>query len=380
MIHLAVPNLDGKEREYLNRCIDTTFVSSVGEFVNQIEIMSAEACGAKGGVATSCGTTALHLALMGCGVKRDEIVIIPSFTFIATANAVSHCGAIPWLMDVDKSSWTLDAEQMEYEIETNAEFENDILVHKGTGRRIAAIMPVYTLGNVADMNRINSIASKYGLPVIADAACAVGAEYNGKKIGELATLTTLSFNGNKTITAGGGGAVLGNNEELLGHIKHISTTARVNAEYDFDMIGYNYRMTNIQAAVGCAQMERLDEFLERKRYVRNFYYKELNSMDGIEFFPNPSYQNSTCWFSGVVLKSGGLEKVREICSKLRDKDIEARSFWKPIHLQKPYMHAIKASSLQISDGLWEKIVTLPCSTNITEKELMTVTNALKEIL
>lgn len=380
MIHLAVPNLDGNERAYLNKCIDTTFVSSVGEFVNNIENMSAEACGAKYGVATSCGTTALHLSLIACGVKYGDIVIIPSFTFIATANAVAHCGATPWLMDINKDSWTMDVELLKNEIEENTEFNNGILIHKESGKRVAAIMPVYTLGNVADMDMINEIAGKYNLPVIADAACAIGAEYKDKKIGELATLTTLSFNGNKTVTAGGGGAVVGNDEEVMKLIKHISTTARVNVEYDFDMVGYNYRMTNIQAAVGCAQLERLEKFIERKRYVRQFYFNELNCIDGIDFFPEPSYQKSTCWFSGIVLESGGLEDVRKICSELKNKDIEARSFWKPIHLQEPYRHAIKASSLQISDGLWDRIVTLPCSTNITDEELFTVTSALKEIL
>lgn len=380
MIPLAVPNLSGNERNYLNQCIDTTFVSSVGEFVTRIEKMGADACGVKYGVATSAGTTGLHLALMGCGVERDDIVIIPTFTFIATANAVAHCGAVPWLMDIDSGTWTMDAGQLEKELSTKTEWRGDVLCHKRTGRRVAAIMPVYTLGNVADMERINEIAEKYRLPVIADAAAAIGATYHGKKIGKWAKLTVLSFNGNKTVTAGGGGMVLGDDEALLQKIRHTSTTARVTAEYDHDMVGYNYRMTNLQAAVGCAQMERLESFLERKRYIRAFYEKELADIPGSSFFPTPEGQESACWFSGIVLEDGGIETVRRICNALKEDGIEVRSFWKPVHLQKPYRESIRADSLEVAEGLWDRIVTLPCSTGITDGELERVVTVTKRCL
>ncbi len=380
MIPLAVPNLDGNERNYLNQCVDTTFVSSVGEFVTRIEQMGAEACGAKYGVATSSGTTGLHLALLSCGVGHDDIVIIPTFTFIATANAVAHCGAVPWLMDIDPVSWTVDAVQLKKELSDKVVRKDGHCIHRPSGRRIAAIMPVYTLGNVPDMGRINEIAKKYDLPVIADAASAIGAEYRGQKIGNLAKLTVLSFNGNKTVTAGGGGLIVGNDEVLLKKIKHMSTTARVTAEYDHDMVGYNYRMTNLQAAVGCAQMERLALFLERKRYVRAFYTRELADVMGISFFPSPLGQKSACWFSGIVLEQGRQEKVRDLCEQLKEAGIEARSFWKPIHLQKPYAEAYRADSLQVADGLWHRIITLPCSTGVTEEELAQVVAAVKEIL
>ena len=299
MIPLAVPNLSGNERNYLNQCIDTTFVSSVGEFVTRIEKMGADACGVKYGVATSAGTTGLHLALMGCGVKRDDIVIIPTFTFIATANAVAHCGAVPWLMDIDSGTWTMDAGQLEKELSTKTEWRGDVLCHKRTGRRVAVIMPIYTLGNVADMERINEIAEKYRLPVIADAAAAIGAAYHGKKIGKWAKLTVLSFNGNKTVTS---------------------------------------------------------------------------------FFPTPEGQESACWFSGIVLEDGGIEKARRICAALKEDGIEARSFWKPVHLQKPYRESIQADSLEVAEGLWDRIVTLPCSTWITDGELERVVTVTKRCL
>lgn len=380
MIPLAVPDLTGNERRYLNQCIDTTFVSSVGEFVNRIEEITAEKCGIRYAVATSSGTTGLHLALMGCGVKRDDIVIIPTFTFIATANAVAHCGATPWLMDISWDSWTLDVEQLEQELLDNTVWNYESLIHKETGKRVAAIMPVYTLGNIPNMNKIREIANKYHLPLIADGAAALGAEYKGKKIGTLADLTVISFNGNKTVTAGGGGMVVGNNEALAKRLRHLSTTARVTAEYDHDMVGYNYRMTNIQAAVGCAQLERLDEFIKRKREIRNFYNNVFSGRSDVLLFPVSPETESACWFSGIVLKEGNLDAVRTLVDKMRDRGIECRSFWKPVHLQKPYLEALKADSLATADNLWNRILTLPCSTGITDDELRTVAQNLTELL
>ncbi|MEY8338966.1 LegC family aminotransferase [Lachnospiraceae bacterium 62-35] len=380
MIPLSVPNLTGNERKYLNQCIDTTFVSSVGEFVNRIEEMTAEKCGARYGVAVSSGTTGLHLALVGCGVKRDDLVIIPTFTFIATANAVAHCGAIPWLMDISPDSWTMDSGQLERELEENTFWDNQKLIHKETGRQVAAIMPVYTLGNVPDMDRIREIAQRYHLPVAADAAAALGAEYKGRSIGELADLTVISFNGNKTVTAGGGGMIVGNDEMLMKRLKHLSTTARVTAEYDHDMVGFNYRMTNIQAAVGCAQLERAEEFIEKKREIRAFYNQAFAGQEQVSLFPIPDGVKSSCWFSGIVLNEDGKHEVRSICQELKKRGIEGRTFWKPVHLQKPYENTVKAASLKTATGLWERILTLPCSTNITGEDLEYVVTTVKEIL
>lgn len=380
MIPLAVPNLNGREREYLNQCIDTTFVSSVGPFVERLEALTAELSGTRYGVATSSGTTGLHLTLTGYGVERDDLVIIPSFTFIATANAVAHCGAMPWFMDIEPDTWTMDAAQLERELEEKTEWQGERLIHKATGRRVAAIMPVYTLGNIPDMDRIRAIAKKYKLPLIADAAAAIGATYKGKKTGELADCTVFSFNGNKTVTAGGGGAVVGNDEAMMKRLKHLSTTARVSAEYDFDMVGFNYRMTNIQAAVGCAQLERADKLVERKGQIRRMYREAFEGMKGISLFPEMTNGASACWFSGIVVENGNLETMRRLCAELKQKGIEARTFWKPVHLQKPYEQALQADSLAITEGVWDKILTLPCSTTITDEELESVIKAVKELV
>ena len=380
MIPLAVPNLVGNEKKYLEDCIDTTFVSSIGEYVNRFEKMIAKETGSKYAVATSSGTTGLHTALVTVGVKRDELVIIPTFTFIASANAVSHCGAIPWIMDISPSDWCLDPDIVRRNIEINCEQCDSGLIHKKYGKRIAAIMPVYTLGNIPDMDKFRAIANDYCVPLVADAACAIGATYNGEMIGGLADLSVLSFNGNKTITCGGGGAVVGNDEVLLNRVRHLTTTARVWPDYDFDEVGFNYRMTNIQAAVGCAQLERLEEFIRMKCYIREYYKEHMSGLTdkGYSFFSTTD--GSSCWLSGIVFPEGTvIDEIKKTCACLDNKGIESRPFWKPIHLQKPYRNS-PVGNVEIAESLWQRLMSLPCSTGISNNELNNVANAICNII
>lgn len=380
MIPLAVPNLTGREKEYLDNCIDTTYVSSVGEYVTRLEKMTADEAENNYAVATSSGTTGLHVTLLASGVKAEELVIVPAFTFIASANAVAHCGAIPWIMDIRDMDWCLDPDLVRSELEQNCVIREGKLIHKADGRRVAAIMPVYTLGNIPNMQKFQAMAKEYGIHLIADAACAIGALYNGEPFGKLADVSVLSFNGNKTITSGGGGMVLGNDKELMNRIRHLTTTARVGTEYDFDMVGYNYRMTNIQAAVGCAQMERLEEFVKRKRKIRHFYASAFDGMVDIGVSLFPETPGGSCWLSGLVLPKGKTsDDVRRISGRLREKGIESRTFWKPVHLQKPFKNA-PCILKGVAEDLWGRIVTLPCSTNITDAELEYVAGSMKEVL
>lgn len=379
MIPLAVPNLTGNEKKYLDDCIDTTYVSSVGEYVTRLEKMTADAAGSKYAVATSSGTTGLHVMLTAVGVKAGELVIVPTFTFIASANAIAHCGAVPWLMDINSSNWCLDAELLRTELKTHCVSRDGAVFHEESGRRVAAIMSVYTLGNIPDMQSFQEIAEEYGIPLVADAACAIGATYYGKPIGQLADASVFSFNGNKTVTCGGGGMVVGNDEKLMEHIRHLTTTARVSKEYDFDMVGFNYRMTNIQAAVGCAQMERLGEFIKRKKEIRRFYRSALSNLRDPEISVFPETPGSSCWLSGIVLPEGrGLRDVREMTAKLREKGIESRIFWKPVHLQEPYRDA-PHSLRGVAENLWNRIITLPCSTGIADEELEYVWESMRGI-
>jgi dTDP-4-amino-4,6-dideoxygalactose transaminase len=262
-----VPNLSGNEERYVVEAVRSGFVSSIGPFVGRFEAGLAAAAGGDEAVATCSGTTALHLALTTVGVGRDDLVIVPSLTFVATANAVHHCGAIPWLFDVDAASWTLDPRLLEATLAAETAIERGRCIHAASGRRVAAVLPVYTLGLPAAMREIGEIARRHRLAVVADAAAALGASYRGGPIGRLADLTAFSFNGNKTVTCGGGGALVGGDPELLRRARHLSTTARVGTEYEHDLPGFNYRMTNLEAAVGCAQLERLDALVAAKRAI-----------------------------------------------------------------------------------------------------------------
>lgn len=368
MIPLAIPDLTGNEGKYLQECVDSTFVSSVGPFVDRFEKELAKATKAPFAVATASGTSGLHVALTALGVGRDDLVILPSLTFIASANAIAYCGATPWLLDVDPACWTLDANLLETQIKQETKRQGNTLIHTATGRRVAAILPVYTLGLPADMPRIVAVARTFGLPVVADAAAALGCDIGGKAVGALgADLTVFSFNGNKTVTTGGGGAVIGENPALLQRVRHLSTTARQGEGYDHDHIGFNYRMTNLQAAVGCAQLERLTHFLEAKRAIQKRYEAAFDSYDRLGNFPSPAGFNSACWFSGTVISEGDEDEMMSLFAGLRQDGIASRSFWKPIHLQKPYRQA-PTTPQPVSESLWFRILVLPCSTGLTASD------------
>lgn len=379
MIPLAIPNIGKREGEYLQACVNENYVSSVGRFVTRFEDELAALSGTQGAAAVGSGTQALHLALHALGVGPGDLVIVPSFTFIASANAISHCGASPWFVDIEEDSWTLSAAAVEEALRARTERIGGRLVHRPTGRRVAAIMPVYTLGTVAAMDRLGAIARTHGLALVADAAAAIGVTYQGRPVGVCADLTVYSFNGNKTITTGGGGAVVGPDAALVKRIKHLSSTARISPDYDHDEVGFNYRMTNIEAAVGCAQMERLPEFLAAKRRIRDRYDAAFSDTPGVRPFPRPSHGDGAFWFSGLIVDDARLPGVKDLCARLKEHGIEARPFWKPVHGQPPYRGA-PAEALGVTEALWAKIITLPCSTSLTDAEQDRVIDSLKPML
>jgi len=380
VILLATPDLSGNEAAYLRQCVESTFVSTVGPFVGRFEEMVAAASGARHAVATSSGTTGLHLALVTVGVTRDDLVLLPDFTFIASANAIAHCGAMPWLVDIGADSWTMDPAALERALETGTERLGDRLIHRQTGRRVAAVMPVHTLGLPAEMDRIAAIAKRFGLPVVADSAAALGASDGGRPVGRLgATLDVFSFNGNKTVTAGGGGIVAGNDEALTDLARHLSTTARRGADYVHDRVGFNYRMTNLDAAVGCAQMERLEPLVAAKRRIRAAYDQAFADIDGLSPFPSRAGCEGACWLSGVVLDESRAAEMEKIRSALRAAGIDARPFWRPVHLQAPYA-ATPREDVAVTDGIWPRILTLPCSTHLTPLQLDQVVASVRRVL
>ncbi len=379
MIPLSIPDLSGNEARYLQECIANGFVSTAGAFVPRFEKMVAEATGAEDAVATASGTSALHVALLALGVRPGDLVILPSYTFIASANAIAHAGSTPCLFDITPESWTLDPKLLAEKLENETRRDGKLVIHKPTGRKLAAILPVYALGLPADMDPILSLARHYGLPVLADAAAALGARYTGRPVGRLGSdLSMISFNGNKTVTSGGGGAVIGDNSELMRLVRHLSTTARTGEDYTHDLVGYNYRMTNIEAAVGCAQMERAEGLVGAKRRIRAVYDSELASLPGVGLFPSPSWAEGACWFSGLTLAPPAPEPehLREI---LRESGIEARPFWKPMHLQAPYLAAPR-TEMPVAEALWQRVLTLPCSSHLSADDQARVIGVLKKAL
>lgn len=378
MIPLAVPNLAGREGEYLQECITSTFVSSVGPFVDRFEDDVASAAGTDGAIAVSSGTAGLHVALRAAGVGIGDLVALPSFTFIASANAISYCGATPWLFDVVPTSWTLDPEQFGATLKQRLTPAVGGPVDRATGRRLAAVLPVHTLGHPADLDPITETADMFDVPVIADAAAALGSTYRGRPIGRAgAVMSVFSFNGNKTVTAGGGGAVASEDTDLIERMRHLSTTARLGPGYDHDTIGFNYRMTNVQAAVGCAQLEQLDTFIAAKHRIRETYREHLSELPGVQAFPVDPWVESACWFSGLVFDRGAGDRIDEVRQKLRALGVDARPFWTPMHRQAPYASA-PAEPQPVTDDVWQRILPLPCSTGITDSELERVIDAVRQ--
>lgn len=387
MIPLAVPNLSGNEAQYLQECIRTTFVSSVGPFVDRFETELAAYCQANAAVACASGTAALHTALHVCGVEPGSLVIMPSWTFIATANAVSQCNAVPWLFDVEEESWCLDPRKVFEALKRDCDLRDGGVFRKKCGRRVSAILPVYTLGHPADMDAFREICDSFSIPLIADAAAALGASYKSNGLGKMkADLSCLSFNGNKIMTSGGGGAIVGNDEALLSRAKHLTTTARSGADYTHDEAGFNYRMTNVEAAIGCAQLERIDAFVSSKQQIDQRYRNALlkvkgsnrNRGESVTPFPLASWAFSNCWLTGVVLETGDLRDGK-IVAAFHERGVGARPFWKPMHLQSPYAHA-PLEPTPITDALWPRVLTLPCSTNLSLEEGATVIRVAEEVL
>jgi perosamine synthetase len=377
MIPLATPNLCGREGEYLAECVRSTFVSSVGPFVTRFEADVAAASDAASAVATSAGTTGLQAALVAAGVMPGDLVIMPSLTFIATLSATHWSGATPWLFDVDPRSWTLDAAQVEQRLIDDTIFQDGMVRHRVTGQRVAAILPVYTLGTPADMDALVAVAAPRNLPIIADAAAALGATYKGRPLAKMGAIgSMISFNGNKTVTAGGGGAVVGDDPVFMKRLRHLTTTARVGSDYLHDEIGFNFRMTNLQAAVGVAQMEFLDFFLERKRAIRARYDEAFAGLAGTRPFPQPDWGESACWFSGLVLDGRTKAQVDAVIVALRQSGVDARPFWRPMHEQPPAMNALR-TDMPTTDELWFRVLTLPCSTDLTEADQARVIDAVR---
>lgn len=376
MIPLAIPNLQGRESDYLQDCITSTFVSTVGPFVTDFEDRIAALSGTPSAVVLCSGTTALHLALEGFDIGANDLVMLPSLTFIATPNSVKHAGADVWLVDVHASDWTMDVALARAAILSKTDPHAEGRIHRESGKVLKAIMPVMIMGAVPDLDGLCDLAREFGLKVVVDAAAAIGTTgSNGVKLGKTGVdALCYSFNGNKTVTCGGGGAVASNDPALIARIKHLSSTGRVGANYDHDIVAYNYRMTNLQAAVGVAQLERLDEFLKAKQTIRDTYAEFATTFESLEPFPEPNFGQNGHWFSGFWYTGDNPDIGQEFRDHMQSSGIDLRPFWKPIHLQAPYRDAL-AEPMHVTGDLWQRIFPLPCSTHLLSEQLDTVLDA-----
>ena len=362
---LHEPSFVGNEWKYVKDCIDTGWISSVGDYVNRFEQQLVTYTGAKHAIAVVNGTAALHVCLLLVGVQTNDEVIIPTLTFIATANAVSYCGAIPLLAESEPSSLGLDAEKLARFLADNAELRAGQCFNKRTGRRIAAIMPMHTFGHPVNIDELIFIANEWQIPLVEDAAESLGSFYRGKHTGNFGKVAGLSFNGNKIITTGGGGAILTNSLELAKRAKHLTTTARVPHKWSFihDEVGYNYRMPNINAALGCAQLECLPEFIAMKRTLAQRYMTALEDLAGVEFVVEPPLTQSNYWLNTLLLDASDETHRDNILEVLNNAGLGARPAWTLIHQLPMFEHAPRME-LAVAEDLARRIVNIPSSVAI----------------
>ena len=359
-IPLHEPKFIGNEKKYLNECIDSTFVSSVGKFVDEFEEMVARFSGAKYAVATSNGTSALHIGLKLVGVDGSCEVITQPLTFVATVNAISYCNAKPIFVDVDRETLGLSPSKLKEFLEEFATFnENGECINKSTNKIIKACMPMHTFGHPCKIDEIVEICDSYNIAVVEDAAESLGSYYKGKHTGLFGKVGVFSFNGNKIITAGGGGMLVFDDEQLAKKAKHITTTSKVPHPYEYihDEIGYNYRITNLAAALGVAQMENLQLFIDKQRYLANIY-KDYFKDTNIEFIKEPKDSKSNYWLNTVMLKD---KQTRdEFLKYTNDNGIMTRPIWRLMNKLDMFKEA-QTGNLDNSKWLEDRVVNIPSS-------------------
>lgn len=362
---LHIPIFEGNEKRFLAECVDSNFVSSVGEFVDRFEGMLVTFTGVKRAVLCVNGTAALHIGLKMTGVEQSNEVLIPALTFVATANAVSYCGAVPHFVDIAERSLGVDPGKLSEYLGEIAEMRDGVCVNKLSGRHIKAILPMHTFGHPVDMDAVNDVCGKYNITVIEDAAESLGSYYKGTHTGGLGKLGVLSFNGNKIITTGGGGAILTNAEEMAARLKHVTTTAKVPHPWEFyhDMVGYNYRMPALNAALGCAQMEKLPEFLAKKRLLAERYAEAFADVSGVRFFTEPVFAKSNYWLNTIILDKAFADRRDEVLKVTNGNGIMTRPAWMLMH-KLPMYKDCPRMKLDVAEDMVRRIINIPSSADL----------------
>ena len=360
MVPLHVPTFRGNEKKYLNECLDSTFVSSVGKFVDRFEEMMVEYTGTQKAVVCVNGTNALHMAILLVGVEREDEVITQALTFIATCNAISYIGAHPLFIDVDKDTMGLSPDAMEAWLKENAETKGESCYNKRTSRRIKACVPMHTFGHPVHLDKLVEVCKCYHIELIEDAAESLGSFYKGKLTGTFGKIGVISFNGNKTITTGGGGMLLFQDEKLGQFAKHLTTQAKVPHRWEFvhDHIGYNYRMPNINAALGCAQLEEIDQILANKRETAEKYEQFFSNKENIQFFTEPEGSKSNYWLNAVLLNDK--DEQLKFLEYTNDHAVMTRPIWELMNRLPMFGHC-QHDSLENTIWLADRVVNIPSS-------------------
>ena len=362
-IPLAIPVFIGNEKKYLNECIDTTFVSSVGKFVDRFEDDIAKYTGCKRAVVCVSGTNALHMSLMLAGVERDDEVLTQALTFIATCNALSYIGAHPVFIDVDRDTMGLSPLAVREWLAKNSEQKNGECYNKNTGRRVKACVPMHTFGHPVHLDELVEVLKEYNIELVEDAAESIGSLYKGKHTGTFGKVGALSFNGNKTITTGGGGMMLFNDEELGEYAKHITTQAKIPHRWEFrhDHIGYNYRMPNINAALGCAQLEHIEEYVASKRDTAKAYEEFFKDIPEIDFFVDTPDTRSNYWLNVVILKDKNAQL--DFLEYTNDNGVMTRPIWELMN-RLPMFEKCENDGLKNTIWFANRVVNIPSSVRI----------------
>ncbi len=367
---LHEPEIAGNEWTYVKECLDTGWVSSVGGYVDRFEAMIAEQTGAKHAIATVNGTAALHACYTLAGVEAGDEVVVPTLTFVGTANAVAYLGAIPHFADSEEPTLGLDAAKLEEHLNEIAEPAMARCVNRLTGRPITAVVAVHLYGHPANLDTLGAVCRRFGIALIEDAAESLGSYYKGRHTGNDGRLAALSFNGNKIVTTGGGGAILTNDDALATAAKHLTTTAkRPHAwAYEHDQVGFNYRMPNINAAMGCAQLERLEDMLGRKRALAGRYRQAFMGLPGIDVFSEPAECRSNYWLNVLVLERADAVLRDAILEESAAAGLMCRPAWTPMH-RLPMYEDCPRMDLGVAEDLYERIINVPSSPALANAEL-----------